>query len=134
VLAREYAAVSRRLTRLFLQSLPFKEALVWLARHLRAVCAAAGDSWWLPGQDHGALVERIRYAAETLRGILPPGQEPAARWAQSLERALGDPRAASAVGSFVGAFLASSFAPVRRSQGVERGPSRLNDEGQRGPT
>jgi hypothetical protein len=62
--AREYLEIAGRLSRLFLTSLPVQEALCWLARHVRALAEAARPALWT-GQDHGALVERIRHAIDT---------------------------------------------------------------------
>jgi hypothetical protein len=116
-LAREYAGVAGRLARLYLHELPVQEALGWLARHMRALCdadAACAGSWWSPEQDHGALVERIRHAAETTREGLLPGDTDAGGWVRRLEQEL-QIRVDDGAGAGLFAFLATAFAPVRRS-------------------
>jgi hypothetical protein len=124
-LAREYAGVAGRLSRLYLHELPVQEALGWLARHMRALCdadVACAGSWWSSEQDHGALVERIRHAAETAReGLAPVDADAVADgWVRRLEH---DLTAGAGVGLF--AFLATAFAPVRRSPRSERDAASL---------
>jgi hypothetical protein len=94
-LAAGYARVRGALVGCALQSRPAWEALIWLARHLRAVAESGCGSWFSAAQDHGALIDRIRHAAEVLAQALPPNQRDAARWLARLEAALGDPAEAS---------------------------------------
>jgi hypothetical protein len=75
-LARSYLRVAPTLARLYLRALPVQESLGWLARHLRTLAEPAPGrgplSDWR-GQDHGALVERVRHAVDTLREELGVG-------------------------------------------------------------
>jgi hypothetical protein len=138
-LARAYLGLGGRLARLQLQSLPVQEAVVWLARHLRALAETAlaegGPmvSWGSSANDHGALVERIRHAAETVRDALPPSDLEAAAFMDRLEAALAGAGAGAAVAGFVagvlGASLARASAPVMtRAQSM----SLLSDDDRQG--
>jgi hypothetical protein len=105
-LARAYLRLAGRVSRLFLTSLPVQEALCWLARHVRALSESARWTFW-QGQDHGALIERIRHACETVREALGPDDGVTETGLQLLETALADPGAGAAVGTF----LATAFRP-----------------------
>jgi len=105
-LARAYLRLAGRVSRLFLTSLPVQEALCWLARHVRALSESARWTFW-QGQDHGALIERIRHACETVREALGPDDGVTDAGLQLLETALADPGAGAAVGTF----LATVFRP-----------------------
>ena len=120
-LAREYLRVAGRVSRLFLTSLPVQEALCWLARHIRALSEAARWTFWL-AQDHGALIERIRHACETVREALGPDSDGGATAAglRLLETALGDPGAGAAAGMF----LATAFHPGGMTQHGGKGEPR----------
>jgi hypothetical protein len=57
---------------MFLRALPLQEAFGWLARHVRALADTApgtASPCLRPDDDHGALIDRIRYAAEAIRDI-----------------------------------------------------------------
>ena len=117
-LARAYLAAGPAVSRAWLGSLAVKEALCWLARHLHAIADAPGaGAWWSSDQDHGALVERVRYAAECIRDAAAADPaDPAARFASLLDTALGDfgdARAGTAAAS-----LARHVAPVRTTPAV----------------
>jgi hypothetical protein len=143
-LGRGYAAAAGALARLYLRSLPLQEALGWLARHLRALTdprdgapgpAGPAGAWWSAGQDHGALVERVRHAADVARDEIADGA--VTGWLAELEMALA---ASDGGGARLAAFLATAFAPVRRTQELElleRRDDQLgtsDDDGQRGQT
>jgi hypothetical protein len=146
-LGADYARARGLLARLFLRSLAFQEALCWLARHLRALCEAPGGeagSWWSASQDHGALVERIRHAAdmaaEALRREPSTAAREAAHWVTALERILDDGSGA-AVASFVRAAFSGSAALASRVAPVRTGPlershqlGHTDDDRQRGQT
>ena len=89
-LARAYLRLAGRVSRLFLTSLSVQEALCWLARHVRALSEGARWAFW-QGQDHGALIERVRHACETIREALGPDDGATQAGLQVLETALGDP-------------------------------------------
>jgi hypothetical protein len=139
-LARDYAEVAGQVSRLYLRSLEVKEAISWLARHVRALLQGGG-SWWSAGQDHGALVIRIRHAAEVIAHA--GADDRLARWAARLDGALGREAGAgspagAAPDSTVATFLASVFAPVRTDAafghilswgGLADSSARLHDEG-----
>jgi subtilase family protein len=118
-LAREYLRLAGRVSRLFLNSLPVQEALCWLARHVRALSESAGWSFW-QGQQHGALVERIRHACETARDALGPDDGATTEGLHLLEAALTDPDAGAAVATF----LATAFRPGDMTQHGGKGEPR----------
>ena len=105
-LARQYLGIAGLASRLFLTSLSMQQAFGWLARHVRALCEAADLQAWRP-QDHGALVQQIRYALDTVRESLGPGDNHATDALRKLEEAIAAPDA----GQTVGTFLASAFSP-----------------------
>ena len=80
------------LTRLFLTSLPVQEALAWLARHIRALAESSRPLLWR-GQDHGALVERIRHVIDTAWDALGADESETAARLQALDGALVHPDA-----------------------------------------
>jgi hypothetical protein len=104
--ARQYLRLARRVSRLFLTSLPVQEALCWLARHVRALSETARWSFW-QAQHHGALVERIRHACEAAREALGPDDGATTAGLQRLETVLGHPGAGVALATF----LATAFYP-----------------------
>jgi hypothetical protein len=106
-LARAYAQIAPPVSRLFLTSLPVQQALGWLARHVRALCDAADLATWR-AQDHGALVQQIRYALEIVGESLPSGEGPAMAALQDLQEAIAAVNTSPAVGTF----LAIAFAPA----------------------
>ena len=118
-LARAYLRLAGRVSRLFLTSLSVQEALCWLARHVRALSEGARWTFW-QGQDHGALIERIRHACETIREALDPDDGAPKAGVQLLETALGDPGAGAAVGTF----LATTFRPGGMTQHGGKGEPR----------
>jgi hypothetical protein len=105
--AREYAFLARLLSRLFLTSMPVREALCWLARHLRALAESAPLESW-KGQHHGALVERIRHAIDTAWDAIAATDPDAATRLEALETALDAPDAGAAVANV----LARALCPV----------------------
>jgi hypothetical protein len=115
--ARDYARVGGRLCCLYLRSLPVRAAFDWLGRHLHALAETAargGGGWWSTPQDHGALVDRVLFALDTVRAALDPG-DPAAAWAAAMEGLLSDGADDGAVaGAALHAFLAMALAPVMR--------------------
>jgi hypothetical protein len=127
--ARDYAFVGGRLSRLYLSSLPVRAALSWLGRHLHALAESAArgwGGWWSTPQDHGALVDRIRFALDRVRAALDPG-EPAAAWAEATESLLtGGADDGAAVGTAIHAFLARALAPVMRE--LESTSGRTDDD------
>jgi hypothetical protein len=139
-LALGYARVRARLVPCFFRSLEVQEALVFLARHLRAICETDGASWWGPGQDHGALRVRIRHAVDVLRDSVVAADRAVTAWLEVFEGALEPPAppALGLSGSPVELFLATAFAPVRRGRGGGSGrvsyPSAVADDRQRGGT
>src|SRR5204862_3125505 len=98
--ARLYLRMAGRLSRMFLTSLAFQEAVCWLARHLRALREGGRPALWL-GQHHGALLERIRHALETAWDALAPDEDETAAGLQALEAALVDPAAGASVATFL---------------------------------
>jgi hypothetical protein len=90
-LARGYARVRGALARRLLHSLAANEAAAWLARHLRAIAETDDSSWLSATQDHGALVERIRHAAEVLAPApilaagAPERDDEASAWLRQLD-------------------------------------------------
>ena len=107
-------------SRLFLTSLPVQEALCWLARHVRALSEGARWTFW-QGQDHGALIERIRHACETVREALGPDDGAT----KAGVAAPGDGARRSPVpGAAVGTFLATAFRPGGMTQHGGQGEPR----------
>jgi hypothetical protein len=127
--ARAYASAGGRLCRLYLSSLPVRAALSWLGRHLHALAetgARGGGGWWSTPQDHGALVDRIRFALDRVRAALDTG-EPAAAWAEATESLLtGEADDGATVGTAIHAFLARALAPVMRE--LESTSGRTDDD------
>jgi hypothetical protein len=117
--ARLYLRMAGRLTRLFLTSLAFQEALCWLARHLRALREGGRPALW-QGQHHGALLERILHALETAWDALSPGEDETAAALQALEVALADPAAGTAVATFLARTLHPVDTPSNGGQGQPR--------------
>jgi len=104
--ARDYLAVAARTSRLFLTALPVQEALCWLARHVRALTESASiDLWSL--QDHGALVERIRHALDTVRESVGADETETIDQLDRLEAAILVPETNVTVGNA----LARAFRP-----------------------
>ena len=149
--ARAYARVCGRLSRLFLTSLPFQEALCWLARHVRALAEDARLAPW-QAQHHGALVERIRHAIDTAQDALAvddlrrdPGRVPnpprraragrarahprdsAALPLQALEAALGRPGAGAAVATVLARVLGPAVMAADGRQGAPRAIALASD-------
>jgi len=118
-LARAYLRLAGRVSRLFLTSLSVQEALCWLARHVRALSESATWSFW-QGQDHGALIERIRHTCETVREALGPEDGATTAGLQLVEAALAHPEAGAAVGTF----LATAFHPGGMTQHGGKGEPR----------
>src|SRR5262249_2481578 len=118
-LARAYARLAGRLSRLFLRSLDFQEAASWLARHVRALCAAAVGGpapWRAPGPDHGALIERIRHAldvaAEALAEEPAPADRALARWLRRLDSILDGEGSGAAAVAAVASLLRAAAPPL----------------------
>jgi hypothetical protein len=118
-LAREYLRLAGRVSRLFLTSLPVQEALCWLARHVRALAETGRWSFW-QGQHHGALVERIRHACETIRDALGPDDGAVAAGLERVETALAGPDA----GVRVATFLATALCPAQMAPDGGQGEPR----------
>jgi hypothetical protein len=128
----DYARVAGRLCRLYLTALPVRAAFDWLGRHLHALAETAvrgRGGWWSTTQDHGALVDRVRFALDTVRAALDPA-DPVAAWAVAMEELLsdgGDDGAAAGAG--LHAFLARALAPVMREP---ESTSRRDEDDRRG--
>ena len=105
--ARAYLDVAPLVSRLFLTSLTVQQAFGWLARHVRALCDGADLGAWCR-QDHGAFIQQIQYALETVRDALVHGERNATTTLQTLEDAL----AATDAGAAVATFLATALSPV----------------------
>jgi hypothetical protein len=125
-LARQYLRLAGRLSRLFLTALEVREALCWLARHVRALAETAGWGFWR-AQDHGALVERIRHACEAAREALGPDDGAAATGLRRMETALGDAGAGAAVATFLATALCPGEMAPHGGQGAPRRTALTND-------
>jgi hypothetical protein len=95
--ARDYLRLAPRLARLFLTSMPVREALCWVARHVRGLAELPGLESW-KGQHHGALVERVRHVIDTAWDALAADRHAAVRL-EALDQALAaaDAGAAAAI-------------------------------------
>jgi hypothetical protein len=117
--ARDYARLAPRLSRLFLTSMPVREALCWLGRHMRGVAESAPLESW-PGQHHGALVDRIRHAIDTAWDALAAFEPDAAARLEGLEAAISSPDAGVAVATV----LARTLCPVVMAADAGQGRAR----------
>jgi hypothetical protein len=104
--ARAYARLAPRLARLFLTSMPVREALSWVARHVRALAESTQQELW-KGQHHGALVERVRHVIDTAWDALGAAEPEAAARLEALETALAVPDGSALVATV----LARLFCP-----------------------
>jgi len=125
-LARAYARVAGRVSRLFLTSLPVQEALCWLARHVRALAETARWSVWRK-QHHGALVERIRHTLDTVRDALGSGDGAAAAFLAQLESALARAEAGDAVATVLARTLGPAVIAADGGQGEPRALALTSD-------
>jgi hypothetical protein len=108
-LAAGYARVRGQLASAALRSPGAGEALAWLARHARALAEEPAEHYarWLASpQDHGALVDRVHYAAEQLARAVK-GDAGASAWLQQFADALSAEDA-----GHLGASLATVLAAV----------------------
>ncbi len=96
MLLAEYCEVRGTLARMMLHAWRWREALMWLARHLMALWLSDEEHLDRHGErDHGALLRRTRYMLDALRAELGSAafQQEASgleAWLNMMETALGD--------------------------------------------
>jgi hypothetical protein len=117
--ARDYLRVAHRLTRLFLTAMPVREALCWLARHVRALAEAAQPELW-KGQHHGALVERVRHAIDTTWDALATGEDETVARLEALDAAIAAPDGAAAVATVLARIICPAVMATDGGQGRPR--------------
>jgi hypothetical protein len=90
-LLKQYLELRGELSWLLIHSLPFREAILWGARHLAALWSLEEEDPDLEGvHDHGALLDRVAYVFEALRGELHLTSRATeiAAWIDGMERLL----------------------------------------------
>jgi hypothetical protein len=124
--ARDYARLAPHLSRLFLTSMPVREALSWLARHMRALAESGPLEAWT-GQHHGALVERVRHAIDTAWDAIAASDPDAATRLEALEAALSSPDAGAAVAIVLARALCPAVMAADGGQGRARSNALAGD-------